>query len=157
MIYWSAALALLWTALQGKFTIANLIGGFILGFLVLAFMSPFYRGRAPVTWSFPKLVPLFTFFLRELLVSNVRVIRACLSRNPDLHPRILMIPLEATHDTEISILANLVSLTPGTLSLHVSEDRGELYVHSLFGASEDVAGTIEGVKMFEKRVMEASR
>lgn len=157
MIYWAIVLSLLWTALQGRFTAANLVGGFVLGLAVLALMKPYSPTRRPARWAILKSVPLLVHFLRELVISNLRVAAACLRRNPDLHPSILHVTLEAKSDAEISALANLVTLTPGTLSLHVDDAREELYVHSLFGSEKDRAATVEGVKEFERRILEATR
>jgi multicomponent Na+:H+ antiporter subunit E len=71
-------------------------------------------------------------------------------------PGIVGFPLEASSDIEISILANLISLTPGTLSLDVSDDRKVLYVHSMYIKDREtfIAGLKNG---FEKRLLEILR
>lgn len=156
MIYWAIALALLWTVLQDNFTLANLVGGFVLAWLVLRFMLPFYAGQPPVRWKVLPFVKLVVRFVVDLANSNLRVAALCLNPWRQPTPAILAVPLEAKSDAEIATLANLVTLTPGTLSLHVSEDRDQLYVHILFGAESEHEAVRAGVKRCEKGVLEAS-
>lgn len=80
---------------------------------------------------------LAALFLRELIVSSVAVARLALARKPQSSPAIIAVPLDLRTDMGITVLANMVSLTPGTTSLHVSEDRRLLYVHCLDAPSVD--------------------
>ena len=69
---------------------------------------------------------------------------------------IFAFPLTVDRDFEITLLANLITLTPGTLSVDVSEDRRFLYVHAL--DCSDPAGTKRDIANgFEKKIMEAFR
>jgi multicomponent Na+:H+ antiporter subunit E len=70
-----------------------------------------------------------------------------------MNPGIVAVPLDATSDAEITLLANLITLTPGTLSVDVSSDRKVLYVHVMFVTDADLfrRQVKEG---FERRVME---
>lgn len=156
MIYWAVALAILWTALQDNLTVANLAGGFVLAWLVLAFMRPFYEGQPPVRWRILPALKLLARFVVDLILSNIRVAALCLTPSKQPTPAILAVPLEVKTDAEIATLANLVTLTPGTLSLHVSEGRDTLYIHVLFGAETEHEAAQAGVKRFEKGVLEAS-
>lgn len=80
---------------------------------------------------------LCVIFLRELAVSAWSVAAAAFSRNAKLSPAIIAVPLRLRTDMGITTLANLVSLTPGTTSLHVSRDHSILYVHCLDAISAD--------------------
>ncbi|MEL7089262.1 MAG: Na+/H+ antiporter subunit E, partial [Planctomycetota bacterium] len=71
-------------------------------------------------------------------------------------PAVIGIPLDATTDAEITLLANLITLTPGTLSLDLSEDRRTLYVHAMF-ADDPEAFCREIKEGFERRVLELLR
>ncbi|MFA7504302.1 MAG: Na+/H+ antiporter subunit E [Burkholderiaceae bacterium] len=95
---------------------------------------------------------LGALFFRELVFSVRDVLAAVM--NPDRidHSGIVAVPLDVRSDMGIAMLANLITLTPGTTSLHVSEDRRRLYVH-VMNLSDDV---VEQIKSgFERRVMEA--
>jgi multicomponent Na+:H+ antiporter subunit E len=49
-----------------------------------------------------------------------------------MKPGIIAVPLDAETDFEITLLANLITMTPGTLSLDLSDDRKTLYVHAMY-------------------------
>ena len=70
-----------------------------------------------------------------------------------LSPGIVAVPLDLTSDAGITVLANLITLTPGTLSLDVSPDRRTLWVHALDVADPD-AFRREVKEGFERRVKE---
>src|SRR5690606_29224186 len=98
---------------------------------------------------------LAVMFFSELILSAWRV--AVLVASPNMHaklkPAIFAYPLTVTTDQQITLLANLITLTPGTLSVDVSEDRSTLYVHALdIGEKEETIRSIrEG---FEARIIE---
>lgn len=83
------------------------------------------------------LLTLFVTFLKALLVSAWQVALAVLSPSGRLQPAIVAVPIELKTNLGIATLANMVTLTPGTTSLHVSESRDTLYVHVLDSPSAD--------------------
>lgn len=96
---------------------------------------------------------LAVIFLRELIKSSVVVARAAFARDLTMASAIIAVPIDLRTDLGIAALANLVSLTPGTTSLHVSEDRRTLYVHCLDAPSAD--DVIRDIKeTFERRLKE---
>jgi multicomponent Na+:H+ antiporter subunit E len=72
------------------------------------------------------------FFLKELILANVRVAYEIVTPWKVSHPGVIGIPLDAETDLEITALANVITLTPGTLSLDVSDDRKTLFIHAMF-------------------------
>ncbi len=112
--------------------------------------------RLPLTAWVVEAVALGGVFLYELGLSSVIVARAALSRTPRTASAIIAVPIELRTDLGIALLANLVTLTPGTCSLHVSDDRRTLYVHALnVDAPEEV---IVGIKSaFEQRIARLER
>ena len=94
---------------------------------------------------------LFATFLLELVKSATRVAGAVLSPRATLNPAVVAVPIALKTDLGIATLANLVTLTPGTTSLHVSDNRDTLYVHVLDSPSADtVAAEIKGT--FERLI-----
>lgn len=147
--------AIAWAALIGSFAAVSLLLGLALGFLALWLTRSLYgeTGYFDHVWRIVKLV---LFFLYELLVSSVRVAVDVLTPRHMSRPGIVAVPLDAETDAEITLLANLVSLTPGTLSLDVSVDRKHLYVHAMF--IDDVEATKNEIKSgMERRLLEAMR
>ena len=122
-------LALVWGAVTASFEPANLLFGFVLGYFSLWLV----RDRFDAD-DFNKPIPvvrLILLFVAELCLSAVRVARDTISPRMDFQPAIIAVPLDVKSDLEIMLLANLISLTPGTLSVDVSTDRSTLYVHAM--------------------------
>lgn len=97
-------------------------------------------------------IVLGALFVRELFFSVRDVLAAVIKPGRIEHSGIVAVPLDVRSDMGIAMLANLITLTPGTTSLHISEDRRRLYVH-VMSLSDDA---VEQIKTgFERRVMEA--
>ena len=105
--------------------------GFALGYLNLFLI----RGALGETSYFnrgARLARFTIYFAWELLVANLRVARDVLWPGPlRMKPRVIAVPLERCGDVEVTLLANVLSLTPGTLTLDVAEDRCTLFVHAI--------------------------
>ena len=72
-----------------------------------------------------------------------------------MKPGVIAMPLEARTEMEITMVANLISLTPGTLSLDVSDDRRVLFIHAMF--LDDEQALRASLKEMERRVLEILR
>lgn len=91
-------------------------------------------------------VLLVGVFLRELVLSSLRVAWEALTPGYGMEAGIICVPLDVKSDLAVTLFANLVSLTPGTLSLEVAENRKCLYVHAMYigkGASKEAQGIKE--------------
>jgi len=87
-------------------------------------------------WFFVRHIPPYAWFLvvfvRELIVANTIVALEVLSPGLHLQPAIIRVPTSCTTDVQMMLLANTITMTPGTLSLEVDTRTRELYVHGLF-------------------------
>lgn len=148
-------LALTWGAMTGSFTVENLVIGFAIGFLVL-YVAQRREGRSPYATRVLEVIGFVGFYLWELLLANLRVAHDVLSLRPMSRPGIIAITLDSRTDAEITLFANLLTMTPGDLSIDVSTDRKVLYVHSLylFDVEEARAEIEDG---FEARVLKVLR
>jgi multicomponent Na+:H+ antiporter subunit E len=100
---------------------------------------------------FFELAEFILFFHWELVMANLRLARDVLGPVTRLHPGIVAIPLDLSGDAEVTILSNLVTLTPGTLSMDASSDDKVLYVHVVnISDVEDVRR--ETKQGFERRI-----
>jgi len=148
-------LAIVWAALTGSFTLLNFGFGLLLGWLALYLVREQLdtrRGR----YRGVGILSLVGIFVRELLLSGWRVSKLVVSPRMDLKPGIFAYPLSVDRDFEITLLANMITLTPGTLSVDVSEDRRTLYVHAL--DCSDVEASIAEIRNgFERKIEEAFR
>lgn len=148
-------LALLWAAVTGSVDPAHLVAGFIVGYLVLWLAQP-VLGPTRYFGKLIAAVRFVAFFVSELVLANLRVAWDVLTPRAHRRPGVVAVPLDAESDAEITLLANLVTLTPGSLSLDVSPDRRFLFVHAMFvDDPEQLRADIK--RGFERRVLELLR
>lgn len=145
-------LAFSWGALTGDFSPLSLAFGFAIGYAFM-WMVQGVAGCSSYVRKVPQVIDFSLFFVWELILANLRVASALLFNQPPLRPGVIAVPLDVHTDTEITLLANLITLTPGTLSLDVSDDKSILYVHCTH--IEDVETARQDIKQgFERRVRE---
>ena len=101
-----------------------------------------------------RIFKLFLAFLREFALSVLRVSKLVLSPRRRFSPGIFVLPLSLTRDFEITLLANLITLTPGTLTVDISDDRKSLLVHAIDSPDPDVARR-DIANGFERLIREA--
>ena len=148
-------LALVWASVSGGFTLINLLFGFVLGAVALSIIQE-QVGSVGYISRLRRIAALMALFVYELMLSASRVAILVLSPNMKLKPGIIAYPLKVDRDLEITMLANLITLTPGTLSVDVSADRKTLYIHAL-DCSDPDAMRADIAAGFERRIMEAFR
>lgn len=148
-------LAVVWQAVTGSFTLGGLVAGLVLGYAVLWMARPLY-GDVEYFRRVPRAIGFALYFLKELVVSSLRVAYDVVTPPIHARPGLLKVPLDARTDLEIMLLANLVSLTPGTLSLDVSADRRFLYLHAMFVDDPDELRR-EIKQGLERRLLELMR
>lgn len=148
-------LAIVWVAVTGSASFMNLVFGFLLAAVALGIVRSSYDGVLYLG-RVRRILALLLLFLCELAKSAWAVAMAVMSPKMDVKPGIFAFPLTVDRDFEITLLANLITLTPGTLSVDVSDDRKILYVHALDCSDPDAIrrSIAEG---FERRIMEAFR
>ena len=92
-------------------------------------MTPADGQRLPMWRRILAGIALAGMFVRDLVASSVAVARIVLAPQRHNEPAIVPVPVEARTEWGVALFAYLVSLTPGSTSLHVSDDRRTLYVH----------------------------
>lgn len=148
-------LTFVWVALTGGFEFANFIFGFALSFGIMWMISTKGEGRKYYHLVY-KVIGFIFFFLYELVKANIQVAYDVITPTMYMKPGIVKLPLDAKTDVEITLLANIISLTPGTLSLDVSDDKKVLYIHSMY--ITDRQSFIDGIKLgFERRLLSILR
>ncbi|WP_338470710.1 Na+/H+ antiporter subunit E [Niallia sp. XMNu-256] len=150
------ALAVIWTFLQNNYSLSSFFFGYANGLLLLYILRrflvfDFYFIRV---WAIIKLLFLF---LKELVVANIDVIKIVL--NPNLSnytPGIVAVPTNLNTKFEITLLASLISLTPGTISMDFSDDSKIIYIHSIhIEDREEMIAQIHNT--FERAIMEVTK
>jgi multicomponent Na+:H+ antiporter subunit E len=150
-------LTLIWVFLTDGYEFNNFLFGFILSFIILWILSGAENKNSKKYFKIiPRIISFIFFFLWELTKANIQVAYEVSTPKFNMKPGIVAVPLDAKTDLEITLLANLITLTPGTLALDVSTDRSVLYIHAMY--VEDKQEFIADIKTgFEKRLLEILR
>lgn len=141
--------------LSGRMNANGFIIGFLLGLLCILMMRRFFTTRLYIhrVWAVIKLCVLF---LKELILANVAVLKVVLQPKMQMEPAFFKYETTLTAEWEITLLSSLITLTPGTVVVHISDDSKYLFVHAIDAA--DVEETIVSIRdSFEKAILEVSR
>ena len=152
---WNMMLALFWVILSGSYSITNLAAGMLLSYLVLAYVARDKPEFANYFGKLPNIIGFILFFIWDLIKANARVAYDVLTPTHLMRPGVIAIPLDLKDDAAISLFANLITVTPGSLALDVSSDRKVLYVHLMY--LDDEATQLAELKSLEARVLNLLR
>ncbi len=131
------------------------ISSYFVVFMSILIFSRIFNKKAFI--KFYKLFKFILFFARESIISNLRVASDILTPGFKTRPAIVAVPLDLNTDFEIVTLASVITLTPGTLSLMVSEDKKTLFVHEMYVPEGNAENVIQNIKNgFERRIKELS-
>lgn len=148
-------LTFIWVMLTGELVFSNFVFGFVLSYMTLWLVTADneqkrYFSRVPAIISF------VFFFFYEMLRANFQVAYDVITPKFFMKPGIVQYPMDAKTDLEITFLTNLISLTPGTLILDVSDDKKVVYIHVMY--LEDKDAFIQQIKGgLEKRLLDILR
>lgn len=148
-------LAFAWCAVVGSFSFLNLLFGFFVASAALWLT----REQHQTTKYFKRawlVLSLVLLFLKELVLSVVRVAWLVVQPRQNYRPSFISFPLTVDRPYEITLLANLITLTPGTLSVDVSDDNQTLYIHCI-DVDDPEALRKDIATGFERKIMEALR
>lgn len=101
-----------------------------------------------------KMLKLLIYFLYEFVKANYTVAKIVLGPNTRIKPAIICVPVNLSSEFQIFLLANMITLTPGTLSLSYDSEHQELFVHVIH--TDDPTATVKEIKSgFEQLIREA--
>lgn len=144
-------LLLIWCGLSNDFSASNIGLGFAFILLLQVIILP-RRFQTEVNLFY--LLALIVFVLYELIISSVQVALEILTPRQLCKPRLVTVPIHSQSTMQISLMANLLSLTPGTLTVDISAENKQIQLHAMFGQSQE---SIEHfiTNQLEKLVMKA--
>ena len=149
------ALTGLWVLITGDASFVNAGAGFVISFFLLLWLWPRAAGRQYFR-KVPQTLSFVLYFLWQLTKSSLQVAREVVALHPRRRPVILSVPLTATTDAEVTLLMNLITLTPGTVVIDHDSTRQQMLIHAMFAEDPDqVRCQIQ--EGFEKRVLELMR
>lgn len=124
----------IWMVVTGEFTIANLIVGVVLAVTVRLVSSRQAFSRQYRKWNLRRIfhtIELILFFLWEVVQSGINVAIDVLRPKMRLRPGIVAVPMKGESPLSVTITSNLITMTPGSLTLWFDEKEQILYVHSM--------------------------
>jgi multicomponent Na+:H+ antiporter subunit E len=143
-------LTVVWVGLWGSVTPANVLGGVAVAVALLALL-PLPDVEDPGRVRPLALLRFLGFFAVELVKASLLVVWQVLRPGVELQQAVVAVQAVATSDRLLTLVANSVSLTPGTLTLEVDRERSVLYVHAL-----DVGGP-DGVERARRSIQQLER
>jgi multicomponent K+:H+ antiporter subunit E len=148
----SLVLLIMWLLLNPAWSLGQLLLGAVLAVVIPWFTHPLHsdhpRMRRPIL-----VLRLFFIVLKDIVTSNIDVAKLILGRESHMQPGFVWVPLTLTDAHGIVALAGIITMTPGTLSADLSNDRKHLLVHALNVTDE--AALIESIKSrYEKPLLE---
>lgn len=141
----SLSLLLVWLLLVNELSLGHWLLGALLGWLIPLLTQVFWIAPPRIH----KPLKLCLFFLRvlgDIIVANLQVAKLILGPSARLRPAFVEIPLLLEDELALTMLASVISLTPGTVSADLSDDRKTLLVHTL-----DVADEVHLVEQIKTR------
>jgi multicomponent Na+:H+ antiporter subunit E len=148
-------LGFMWMFLTVTYEPVAFLKGYLFGLLIIFAFRRFFESRFYLLRVIAVINLLF-IFIRELILSNIAVLKVLLKPKLDVRPGIFAYPTVLEEDWQIMVLSNLITLTPGTLVIDVSPDNKILYVHAMdIGDAEESIDSIKNT--FEKAILEVSR
>lgn len=141
LVLWLTAV---WVGLWGSVTAANVLGGLAIAVVVVRLL-PLASPGTPGVVDPGALVRFAARFVVDLLVSTWQVAVLVLHPRGTLRQGVVAVPVPGASDALMTMLANAISLTPGTLTLDIDRPRSTLYVHAL-----DIAPGREGVQQLRR-------
>ncbi len=131
-------LTVVYVMLTANTSTPNVIIGFAIGFFVISLYGltkkgPTYPGKV---W---RLMRFSVYFIKILTQANIKIAWECITPGLTQTPRILRHDVSDLNDTQLTVLANSITLTPGTLVVDVSDDHKWLYVHCMYAQDRSSA------------------
>jgi multicomponent Na+:H+ antiporter subunit E len=146
-------LALIWTALTGRLDLANFALGFVLGVVALALSRGLWDGAAYFR-RFARVLWLLAWSLLELVAAGF-IEAAIAIRGTKRRTTRIEIPLVLNRDSEIALFSSLVSLSPSTLVVGLSPERGTLIVETVPGNATALEARVS--RLLERQILELTR
>ena len=147
----SVIVAASWLMLAHSAELYDVMVALILALVIPKLVQPFIVRTPNIHWD--QAIKLIFVVLWDIIVSNIRVAIQVLGPTDRLHPKWYRVPLETDHEQVNSLLAMIITTTPGTVSAGIDQERGDILVHAL-NSDDPEAEILEIKKRYEAPLME---
>ena len=146
----SVLCGLTWVMLAHSLDLGNVILALILAFAIPKILSPFIDRTPNINWK--EAFKLLFVVVWDIIICNINVAKLVLGPTKNLHPKWFRVPLDSQHEEVNSILAMIITTTPGTVTAGIDQDRCDILVHAL--NTDDVESEIQTIKeRYERPLM----
>jgi multicomponent K+:H+ antiporter subunit E len=150
--YRSLAIVVLWLSLNNTIDPGQVVLGLLIGWLLPLLVGHFWPTTVVMQRPW-RAVAFAGIVIKDVILANLRVARAILGPPERLRPGFIRVPLDLRSDVGITVLAQTITLTPGTVSADITPDRRTLIVHYL--DEGDPEALIAEIKSrYERPIME---
>lgn len=125
----SVIVGLSWLMLNHSIELFDVMVACILAVLIPKLVQPFIVRTPNIHWLLA--MKLAGVVLWDIVISNVRVAKQVLGPLDQLHPKWYRVPLDTDHEHVNTLLAMIITTTPGTVSAGIDQERGDILVHAL--------------------------
>lgn len=133
----SMLLIISWLILMHSVAFVHLLTAVVLGIL-LPKLTQFFIQPAEEKVNWLAAIKLFFVVVYDIIIANIHVSKLILGSHHQLHPKWIRVPLDTNHSKINTLLALIVTTTPGTVSAGLDDERGDLLVHALDAVDETV-------------------
>ncbi|AUX88386.1 MULTISPECIES: Na+/H+ antiporter subunit E [Acinetobacter] len=138
----SVIVAMSWVMLAHNMEVGTLLMAIFLAILIPRMVAPFIDYTPNIRWV--PAMRLFWVVVWDIIVANIKVAILVLGPTKNLHPKWFRVPLDTEHEEVNTLLAMIITTTPGTVSAGIDQDRGDILVHAL--STDDEEAEIETIK-----------
>lgn len=138
----SVIVAMSWLMLNHSAESFDFVVAISLGLIIPKLIQPFIIHTPNIHWK--SAIQLFFVVLWDIVISNIKVAKQVLGPTKNLTPKWFRVPLETDHEHVNTLLAMIITTTPGTVSAGIDQERGDILVHAL--SCDDVDAEIQAIK-----------
>ncbi len=139
----SVLVAISWLMLNHSAARFDIVVAIVLGLIIPKLVQPFIVNTPNIHWNIA--IKLFFVVLWDIIISNIRVAKQVLGPTQNLEPKWFRVPLDTDHEHVNTLLAMIITTTPGTVSAGIDQERGDILVHAL--SCDDPDAEIEAIKI----------
>jgi len=138
----SVIVALSWLMLNHSAALFDFLVAAVLAAIIPKLIQPFIVSTPNIHWQ--GALKLFFVVLWDIVICNIKVAKQVLGPTKDLHPKWFRVPLDTDHEHVNTLLAMIITTTPGTVSAGIDQERGDILVHAL--SCDDTDAEIIAIK-----------
>ena len=147
----SVIVGLSWVMLAHSLDAATLTMALLLAIIIPRLVRPFIDHTPNINWL--EAIKLFFVVVWDIIISNILIAKLVLGPSHNIHPKWFRVPLDSQHEEVNTLLAMIITTTPGKVTAGIDQDRGDILVHAL--STEDPEAEIQTIKArYEKPLLQ---